>query len=93
MKHWILAVILICASSVWAQPDWTQARIVKIELEKARITLNHRPIKSIRMEAMTMTFKVHPKVSLDVFKVNQKVHFTVIEEKSHLVIDQMELVK
>jgi Cu(I)/Ag(I) efflux system periplasmic protein CusF len=93
MKHWIWAGMLVCATSVWAAPDWTQARIVKIESEKVRITLNHQPIKSIGMEAMIMPFKVDTKVSLEPFKVGQKVRFTVTEENSHLVVNEMERIK
>jgi Cu/Ag efflux protein CusF len=93
MKHWIWATVFACTTSVWAAPDWTQARIVKIEPEKARVTLKHQRIKSIGMEAMTMPFKVDESVELTTFKVGQKVRFTVTEKNSHLVVDQIESAK
>ena len=93
MKHGILALLLVCTTSVWAVADWTLARIVKIEPEKARVTLDHQRIKNIRMEAMTMPFKVDEAVKLAPFKMGQKVRFTVTEKNGHLVVDQMEPAK
>jgi Cu/Ag efflux protein CusF len=93
MKHRILATVLALTASVWAAPEWTQARIVTIEPEKARVTLKHLPIKSIGMEAMTMPFKVDEAVPLQSFKVGQKVRFTVAEKGKHLMVDQMEPTK
>jgi len=93
MKHQIWALVLACATSVWAAPDWTQARIVKIDLDRARVTLDHQAIKSVGMEAMTMPFKIDGTVKLASFKVGQKVRFTVTELNGHLVVDQMEPVK
>ena len=93
MKHRLWTLWLACTTSAWAVPDWTQARIVKIEPERARVTLYHQPIKSIGMEAMTMPFKVAETVKLAPFKVGQKVRFTVTETNGHLVVDQMEPAK
>ncbi|WNO03588.1 copper-binding protein [Rhodoferax mekongensis] len=93
MKHWILAIVLACTTSVWAAPDWTQARIVTLEPERPRVTLKHQRIESIGMEAMTMPFKVDGAIKLDSFKVGQKVRFTVAAMENHLVVDQMEPVK
>lgn len=38
MKNWIGAIVLALGASVWAAPGWTQARITKIEPEKAWVT-------------------------------------------------------
>jgi Cu/Ag efflux protein CusF len=80
MKHGILALLLAFTTSAWAIPDWTQAHIVRIETERARVTLDHQTIKSIGMEAMTMPFKVDEAVKLAPCRVGQKVRFTVIEK-------------
>jgi Cu/Ag efflux protein CusF len=93
MKHGIWALLLAFTNSALAVPDWTPARIVKIEPERARVTLDHQRIKSIGMEAMTMPFKVDEAVKLAPFKVAQKVRFTVIEKNGHLVVDQTEPAK
>jgi Cu(I)/Ag(I) efflux system protein CusF len=97
MKHWILsAAVLACAAPAWAAPQppqWTAARIVKIEPEKARVTLKHQRIKSIGMEAMTMPFKVAEAVPLARFKVGDRVRFTVSTHDDHLLVDAMEAAK
>jgi Cu/Ag efflux protein CusF len=93
MKHCILAAMLACTTSVWATPDWTQAKIVRIYPEREQIILKHQRIKSIDMDAMTMPFKVDGAVQLETFKEGQKVRFTVTEKNNHLVIDQMEHAK
>ena len=61
MKNWILMGALICAAPAWAAVEWTRGSIVKVEPDKARVTLKHRRIKSIGMEAMTMPFKLADK--------------------------------
>lgn len=86
-------VVLACSVSAGAASHWTQASIVKIEPEKARVTLKHQRIKSIDMEAMTMAFKVADGVALSSFKVGAKVRFTVVERDDHLLIDAMEAAK
>lgn len=98
MKHLFAFAVLACAASAGAAPQqqppqWTAARIVKIEPDKARVTLKHQPIKSIGMEAMTMPFKVDAGVSLVPFKVGDKVRFTVVMRDDHLLIDAMEAAK
>ena len=90
MKHWICALALCSASMAWAAPEWVRARVVKVEPEKARITLNHQRIKSIGMEAMTMPFKVVDGVALNGIKPGDKVRFTVSERDDHLVVDALE---
>lgn len=101
MKHWIAtaaATVLACTAPAWAapqqqqgqHPQWTAARIVKIEPEKARVTLKHQRIQSIGMEPMTMPFKVDAAVPLAPFKVGDKVRFTVTTRDDHLLIDAME---
>ena len=87
MKNWIAIAVFSCPVLVWAAPDWTRAVIVKVEPEKARVVLNHQRIKSIGMEAMTMTFKVVDGPALAAFKPGDKVRFTVIEKDDYLVVD------
>ena len=90
MKYLIAITVLACPVLVWAAPDWTRAIIVKVEPEKARVILNHQRIKSIGMEAMTMTFKVVDGAALAALKTGDKVRFTVIEKNDHLVVDAIE---
>lgn len=93
MKFGIWIAALVCAAPAFAAPDWTRARIVQLDPEKARVTLQHQRIRSIRMEAMTMPFKVDAGVALTTFKVGDRVRFTVVERDDHLVVDAMEPVR
>jgi Cu/Ag efflux protein CusF len=86
-------IVLACATSAWAAPDWTRASVVKVDAEKSRIVLKHQHIKSINMEPMTMPFKVAEGVKLAPFKAGDMVRFTVAEKNDHLIIDAMEKVK
>jgi Cu/Ag efflux protein CusF len=90
MKHWLLATLLACVSSVWAAPEWTRGIIVKVDPARAQVILKHERIKRIDMDAMTMPFKVAEGVALTSFKTGEKVRFTLKEANSHLVIDAME---
>ena len=89
-KHGLGIALLACTVSVWAAPDWTQGRVIKVEPEKARVTLKHQRIKIVAMEAMTMPFKVIEGVDLRTFKAGDKVRFTVTLKDDHLVIDKLE---
>ncbi|WP_051392073.1 copper-binding protein [Rhodoferax saidenbachensis] len=93
MKHWIFATALVCAGTAWADVEWVRGRVVKVEPDKARITLQHARIKSIRMEAMTMPFKVIQPERLQGLKVGQKVRFTVAMQDDHLMVDALEPVQ
>lgn len=91
LKFWLIA--FACTASAWAAPDWTRARIVKVDAERSQVVLKHQRIKSIGMEAMTMPFKVAEGVNLVPFKVGDKVRFTVAEQNDHLMINAIEVVK
>ena len=92
-KRGLGIALLACVAAVSAAPDWTKGRIVKVEPEKARVTLKHQRIQSIGMEAMTMPFKVTEGVDLTTFKAGDKVRFTVTMQDDHLVIEKMERTK
>jgi Cu/Ag efflux protein CusF len=90
MKHWIWMLVLAFASPLWAQTEWVRAQVVKVEPEKARITLKHEYIPSIQMEAMTMPFKVMRPEHLAGLKAGQKVRFTVTMKDDHLMVETVE---
>lgn len=90
MKRLFVAALLAYAGVVAAAPEWVRGTVVKIEAEKARVTLKHERIRSIGMEAMTMPFTVTDKAILAPFKQGDKVRFTITTANDHLVIDAME---
>jgi len=85
MQRLLLSLVLVCASSAWAGPEWVRGKIVEPPLER-QVTIQHEAIKSIHMRAMTMPFLVDEKVSLKTFKVGDRVQFSVQVDGEHLKI-------
>jgi Cu/Ag efflux protein CusF len=91
MRHWIFAAALAFGLAAQAAPpEWVAAKVVKVESERSRVTLDHERIKSIDMEAMVMPFKVEKAVDLNPFKAGDKVRFRVASKDDHLVVEAME---
>ena len=89
----ILTAVLALVQTAHAGPPWIAAKVVKVEADKSRVVLDHQRIELVKMDAMTMPFKVLPGVKLDGFKPGDKVRFMVELKNDHLVIDAMELAK
>jgi Cu/Ag efflux protein CusF len=91
MRHWLFAAALSLGFVAQAAPpEWVVAKVVKVEAERSRVTLDHERIKSIDMEAMVMPFKVEKSVDLKPFKAGDKVRFRVTNKDDHLVVEAME---
>lgn len=60
-----------------AQAEWTDGVVRKIDLAGKRITLDHAPIKSIGMQAMTMSFRVKDETMLGTVKVGDRIRFAI----------------
>jgi Cu/Ag efflux protein CusF len=91
MRHWFLAAALAVGFAAQAAPpEWVAAKVVKVEPERSRVTLDHERIKSIDMEPMVMPFKVEKRVDLKPFKAGDKVRFRVAIKDDHLVVGAME---
>ncbi|MBS7806367.1 copper-binding protein [Variovorax sp. PCZ-1] len=100
-----LALALLAISSAFAQTnaakpatpaavaptaiEWVNGEITKLDAPRSRITLKHERIASIKMDAMTMPFKVKDKALLDGRKVGEKVQFAVRMDDGDLFITQM----
>lgn len=100
-----LAVSLLAISSAFAQTpapkpanptaaapaaiEWVNGEITKLDAARSRITLKHAPIPSIKMDAMTMPFKVKDKALLDGRKVGEKIQFAIRVDDGDLFITQM----
>ena len=94
MRHWIFAAALALAFAAHAgPPEWVAAKVVKVEPERSRVTLDHERIKSIDMEAMVMPFKVEKAVDLNPFKAGDKVRFRLANKDDRLVVEAMEKAK
>lgn len=91
MNKFLLSVALLCAAPVWANTEWVAAEVIKLDPTRNKITLKHSPIKSIKMAAMTMPFKVGDPALLAPLKVGDKVRFQVVEKDDDLVIQAIEI--
>ncbi len=80
----------VAAAAQAAPPEWVAAKVVKVDEERSRMTLDHARIKSIDMEPMVMPFKVEKGVDLKAFKAGDKVRFRVANKDDHLVVEAME---
>ncbi|TAG27131.1 MAG: hypothetical protein EAZ37_06370 [Burkholderiales bacterium] len=100
-----LAIALLTLSTAFAQTtpikpaasaasaptaiEWVNGEITKLDAPRSRITLKHERIASIKMDAMTMPFKVKDKALLDGRKVGEKVQFVVRMDGGDLFITQL----
>jgi len=93
MKTLLFVLALSMTFPAWADAEWVRAKVVKLEVEKSRVTLQHERIKSLPMEAMTMPFKVQSAGLLGPIKVGQQVRFTFVDKDGHLMINAIEPIK
>ena len=91
MKRWMLSLALLCATSVWAAPEWVRGEITKMAPEKAQLTLKHEA--SMGMDAMTMPYKVANVALLKGFKPGDTVRFTVKMQGDAMLIEALEHAK
>jgi Cu/Ag efflux protein CusF len=77
------------ASTAHASPEWVNAEVTKLDLAKKRVTLKHAPIDSIKMDAMTMPFKLKDTALFDGYKVGDKLQFVVKNDDGDLFVTQV----
>jgi Cu/Ag efflux protein CusF len=91
MKKFIVVFALFSATASWAAAsEWVRGDVVKVDPARSRVILKHEVIKSIGMDAMTMTFVAKKDVRLSRFKAGDKVRFTIVNKDDHLMVDRME---
>ncbi len=69
-----------------ATPELVRAKVVKVDAARGKVTLDHAPIKSIKMEAMVMPFKVREPAMLASLKPGDTVDFSVAMVDDELLI-------
>jgi Cu(I)/Ag(I) efflux system protein CusF len=72
-----------------ARPEVVKARVVAIDAARGKLTLDHAPIKSIKMEAMVMPFKVRDPAMLASLKAGDRVEFSVAVVDDELLITRI----
>lgn len=81
------------ASPADGKAEVVKAQVVKVDAGRGKVTLRHAPIKSIRMEAMTMPFKVKDAAMLEALKAGDKVTFSVAVMDDELVVTHIQVAK
>jgi Cu/Ag efflux protein CusF len=91
-----LASLSLFTSAAWAQntpgaasPEWTNAEVTRLQLDRNRVTVKHERIASIKMDAMTMPFKLKDKAMFESYKVGDKVQIVVKNDDGNLFITQV----
>jgi Cu(I)/Ag(I) efflux system protein CusF len=93
MKKVLSGLALLVAGQAWAGAEWVRATVIKTDASRGRITLRHARIKSIRMAAMTMPFKMKDAAALAGLQPGDKVRFTVALEGDEPVVTAIEAVR
>jgi Cu/Ag efflux protein CusF len=70
-------------------PEWVNAEVTKLDLARKRVTLKHAPIASIKMDAMTMPFKLKDVALFDGYKVGDKLQVVVKNDDGDLFVTQV----
>ncbi|WP_431097615.1 copper-binding protein [Polaromonas aquatica] len=88
-----LAAPTYAASPAAGEAEVVRAQVVKVDAGRGKVTLKHAPIKSIKMQAMTMPFKVKDAAMLENLKAGDKVTFSVATEDDELVVTRIQVAK
>ena len=92
-----LSFIGLVLSAVWLPPVYAETvekiagQVVKVDIQRAKITLAHGPIKSLNMSAMTMPFKVRDPSMLTAVKPGDKVVFSAAVVQNEVMVTQLEV--
>ncbi len=88
-----LAASTHAASPADGKPEVVKAEVVKVDTGRSKVTLKHAAIKSIKMAAMTMPFKVKDAAMLEALKAGDKVIFSVALVDDELVVTHIQAAK
>jgi Cu/Ag efflux protein CusF len=99
----LLALVLSAATSMAAHhdheasareaasaDDYVNAEVRKIDLDNAKLTLRHEPIRKFDMVAMTMVFRVVDPALLAPLAVGDKVRFIPDKQNGQLIVRAIE---
>lgn len=93
MKQWIWSAVLAGSAAAWADGEWVAAKVVAIDAERGRVTLQHGPIRSVKMDAMTMRFKVADRALLAPYRAGDRVRFAFVVRDDEIVVSRIERAK
>ena len=87
MKFLLKLIVLLSFATIAFAQSYQGTGVVKgYNVTRGVVTLKHDPIKELKWPAMTMNFNVRDKKLLQGLKLEQKVTFEFVQEKSGSVI-------
>ena len=93
MKRFIVVFLSLFSVYVFADPEWVNGEVVRVDQSRNRIMLKHEYIPSIKMAPMTMPFGVVKEILLDQYRPGDKVRFQIKVVDGTLDITTMEKLK
>lgn len=98
----VLMAVVVAATSAVALPALTcdaklsgervlaAGRVVNVDIEAGKITIEHKPITHLYMESMTMIFRVKDPTMLTGLTPSDKIRFKVERDNEGFVITRIE---
>jgi len=87
LKFLLKLIVLLSFATIAFAQSYRGTGVVKgYNVTRGAVTLKHDPIKELKWGAMTMEFSVRDKKLLEGLKLEQKVTFEFVQEKSRQVI-------
>ncbi len=82
--------VTVGKSSSWQSADtqqtWTSGTVVRVSVERGKVTIEHGPIKNLEMMAMTMPFTVADASLLEGLAAGDKIEFVASMNGDELVV-------
>lgn len=71
------------------QQTWTSGTVVRVSVERGKLTIEHGPIKNLEMMAMTMPFTVADSSLLEGLVAGDKIEFVADKNGDELVVMEL----
>jgi len=72
-----------------AHQTWTSGTVVRVSVERGKVTIEHGPIKNLEMMAMTMPFTVADSSLLEGLAAGDKIEFVAGKNGDELVVEAL----
>ena len=73
-----------------ANSSMSHGEVKKIDMSSGKMTIKHGPLENLRMEGMTMAFKVKDPAMLSQVKVGDKIDFVAEEVDGALAVTKLQ---
>ncbi len=88
------AALVLIGSAAWAQSDFIEGRVTKVDEPAGKITIKHGPIKKFDMDqGMTMSFRAADPAMLKAVKAGDRVRFVPDRVNDQFTVTRIEKAK